>query len=343
VRTPTPLAALFLIAASALAPRARAEEPVSAPSSGPGFGDPPPPAVLAPPPLAVAPPPLVPTAPPPPLRATAKPLAPLGTGLTVAALASLGLGTGLLVAGKNGETTCGLTGCWQRPDIPKRVAGSAFLAAGAGMAAVALPTALYGAASDGKVRGRTDEKRVRAALVLGSLGLGVGAAGVTVAAQDRSLTHALGHRGVGVGVGVPLALLGGGLAIAALPLGVSGMARDPKPEGDEDKPTEPAAPGGEKRARLGIAVPGLVVTAMGAGMLAGGATLAARGSQDWTYGVSAMILLAAGGVHALVGIPMTIAGFIPVKAPLPPAATPQTALLPQVQVGPGSLQLRWDF
>jgi hypothetical protein len=263
--------------------------------------------------------------------------------LTVAALASLGLGTGLFVAGKNGETTCGLTGCWQRPDIPKRVAGSAFVAAGAGMAAVALPTALYGAARDGEVRGRSDEKRVRAALVLGSLGLGVGAAGVTLAAQDRSLTHALGHRGLGLGAGIPMALVGGGMAFAALPLGLSGMARVPRLQTSEDKPAEAEAKPGEKRMRLGIAIPGLAVTVLGGIMLAGGGVLAAQGRDDWTYGVSGMILLAAGGVHALVGIPMTVAGFIPVRASAPPAATPQTALLPQVQVGPGSLQLRWDF
>lgn len=347
MRNATPFTAALVIAALALPSRAQAQVPVEAPPSGPGFeapqlAPPPPPEDAPPPPVVDAPPPLVPTSPRPPLRATAKPLAPTGIGLTVAALAHLGLGVGLMVAGKHGAVECGLSGCHQRPDIPTRVTGSALLAAGVGLAAVGLPAALYGAARDGKVPARRDEPRMRAALIMAGVGLGLGLAGGTLAAQNQAIEHGMpGQGSTAVAAGSALAVLGGGLAIAAFPVGISARARDTPPEGSESPDDKPAV-AGPKRPRLGIAIPGIALTLMGGGMLAGGVALGAKGGRDWVSGTAGMILLGFGGLHAAVGIPLTVVGLIP-RPVATPAPAPPAALLPEVQVGLGSVNLRWDL
>jgi hypothetical protein len=236
-----------------------------------------------------------------------------------------------------------LTGCWQRPNTLARVTGSVFLASGAGLAAVGGPLLLYGASRDGKIPPRRDEQRVRAALVMAGLGLDLLAGGAALAVQTPALKHALpGEGGSAMGTGVLLSVIGGGLLVASLPLGVSGMYREKAPE----PPSEPPLVfTGEKKPRLGIAIPGVIVTLLGGGLLvAGGLMVANVGHEDWGAAFVGTGLMIAGGLHVAVGVPLTVVGFIPhpVKAPAP-AEPAQTAALPEVRLGPGSLQLRWDF
>src|SRR5262245_4476841 len=75
----------------------------------------------------------------------AAPLAPMGLGFSVASAVHIAVASILFVEAPHaGGTLCGLTGCFERPDIGMRVGASAVLAAGIGIGVVGVPVWLYG-------------------------------------------------------------------------------------------------------------------------------------------------------------------------------------------------------
>jgi hypothetical protein len=335
------IASALVVAILVLAPPVRAQlppgaPPVAAPPSPPPVLVPGPPPVLPGPPP-VLPGPLAPLAPPLlPLAAagspSAKPLAPLGMGLTLAAALHFAVGAGLVAAGPHGAERCGLSGCYERPQIPVRVTGSALVAAGVGLAVIGAPVWIYGAVRDGGLPPRRSEERARAGLTMAGLGLALGAAGVTLALQQKQISHAApGDAGGALALGATLAAVGGGLALASIPVAVTGSL--PAQPSTEEPTSAPP-----RQIRYALVIPGAAITALG-GLLIGTGLALGPGERGPGAGLERAIFAGVGGLHVLAGVPMIIVGLV-ARAP---AARPGPALVPRLQLGPASARLSMDF
>jgi len=295
---------------------------------------------------------------PPPTVARAKPLLPMGLGLSLASAAHMIIGGALVGVGPHGDTVCGLTGCFERPRISLRVEGTALLAAGVGLGLVGGPVLIYGAVNDKKARGpRESEASVRAGLVMGAGGLALGGAGMMLMLQRKQLDHVSPYMGkLGFTTGTVLSIAGGILALGSIPFVLIGMEASKEPPQPPPQRLPPPllpppgrAPVPVPTTKPALGITGAVVTGFGVMLgVAGGAVAgtAPRGHGFSGLGetIAGIGLMVGGGAHILVGVPMIIAGLMRRAAPSPsPVAAGRPRFVPSLAVGPLSAHLRFDF
>jgi len=267
--------------------------------------------------------------------ATAPPrLAPLGAGLAATAGTSLVAGTLAFTLGIYGHESCGLTGCFRRPDRAARVAGAGLFGAGLGMGAVAAPV-LARALDPGNVSAwHHSEPMFRAGIWLTTIGVGLG--GAALGAHLQGTAEGGGAASGADFAAVMFAVGGGALLLSGVPLWLVGGARAEAPDERALPPTTPSG-----RTSTAMVIAGAILAGAGAvGIVSGAVVLG--GGEHGGGAYAGLLILGAGGVLMLVGVPLAVVGAQPARSPTAPPAVP-SAFEPTVFAGPGTIACRWRF